>query len=314
MSRSGGRPDPQRRHPAEGGLVVDVLAHDRAPAGQPAARGRRNARRGDRPDDTVEDAALPVIVARQAHRCLFAHRHVDRSVGGKVQVPLLDCRDPGVSLAAQPVELGLLGDHAHGAAKAARAVERTLRPAQHFDALHVEHQRADGRIERHVVDIEPGGVEPLDPANGDRAVGEHAVVGRAETQVRDRRGKALDIGGAPGGKLLAADRGDAQPDVLERLRPSRGRDHDRVHVIVRFRARGLLRAAILVLRACRGRRRQHCHQHGAAHHEYMRGRSGTVPVGARYCDHLAHPIRICLKQSGPSPLAQSSCAESSKDG
>ena len=81
-----------------------------------------------------------------------------------------------------------LGDDADGTAHGGRTEQRTLRTAQHLDALQVEDPWVDRGRHRRVVDVDTGGREALpERASGDAADGDRTPVGHAKIAARAER-------------------------------------------------------------------------------------------------------------------------------
>ncbi len=89
--------------------------------------------------------------ARDAQRGLFAERQVDRALALQLAV----VAGLEFDIAAELADLRLLRQHVDGAARGIAAVQRALRPAQHFDALDVEILGFEdaGILQRHRVEV-----------------------------------------------------------------------------------------------------------------------------------------------------------------
>ena len=102
--------------------------------------------------------------------------------------------------------------------------KRALRPAQHFDMIQVQQVeiRHAGAVEIDAVDIKAdAGRQPVrrrivaQPANGERGL---ARIGRIDHQARRLELQLLDLRGAVGVQIVAADGGDGNGNILDIFR------------------------------------------------------------------------------------------------
>ena len=113
-----GRRLEQQRHAAtDAAAVIDVLFRIRP--------------------DRIDEAAEVRPIGDRAECDGAGQRYVDRALERITDVAALEDADPAFDRAFDPVDVGLIGDVANGAADTARPEQRPLRPAQGLDPVEV---------------------------------------------------------------------------------------------------------------------------------------------------------------------------------
>jgi hypothetical protein len=157
-------------------------------------------RRWCRPDHAVDPAALVIVQRADAQRRdAVDQRQIHHAVALVVEAAALGAAHHGVHRAGEIVQIRLIAHEVNGTAHGARAVQRALGSAQHFDAVDVEEARLGGargvdveHVDGHIVEINAGG--------GGTRLGAHAadldvvLAGTAAAGERQVRDGARQIG------------------------------------------------------------------------------------------------------------------------
>ena len=171
----------------------------------------------------------------RSRQLIVDQRQVEHEIVVVIETAAVRAGQEALEAALGLGQVGLVGDQFHRAAHGARAVQRTLRAAQHFDAIQVIERRIDDDLavlgtrrcrHRDVVEIEAD-------RRGVTAAGGHAAhldlgLARAVALERDaRRGRRQrrDIADTPILQILPAHRRDADGGFLHR-RGALLRGHD----------------------------------------------------------------------------------------
>ena len=156
-----------------------------------------------------------------------AERHVDIALGAQIVEALVGRGDPGL----ERLQARRRGVQVDRPGQGVAAVQRALRPLQHFKPRDVE--KGTGLLRSawfiHAVDenaddraiVLEGGVR-IGTANGDLGI----VAAERERQAGGDQLDSADIGDASLGKPLSSDRLDRQRHVLDVFRPLLRRDDD----------------------------------------------------------------------------------------
>ena len=160
-------------------------------------------------------------------RLVLRHGQVERAVDLIVRFGgVVGRRQAAVDTSGDVVGIGLHGDQANRAAHGARAVERSLRPAEDLDPIDIEYLGIDRFRHGSVVDVKAGRLFVGDAADTDRARVNDAVARVGERQVRNggsvieetRRGLLLEG--------FRAHRSNAERNRESGFGPPRGGHHD----------------------------------------------------------------------------------------
>ena len=125
----------------------------------------------------VDPAAIVLLADNEARReHIVDDGQVDRHVGAVVAAAAVGGGTAGAGLEVEIVQLCIVGEHPHHAVQRARAVQRALRSAQHFDVvqvigIQVRFHRGSHEAERHRIEVVADGAR----AGEQRTCGGHAA-------------------------------------------------------------------------------------------------------------------------------------------
>ena len=126
----------------------------------------------------IDPAAVGFVIDAGVQRQLVGHqRQIDRAALGKIGTAVFGAGGVGGQRQAECIRIGRRGDIADRTAFGTVAIERALRPAQHFDTFDIGQANFDrtvaieiGHGDRYIIKIEPdgrGARHRTDPANDD---------------------------------------------------------------------------------------------------------------------------------------------------
>jgi len=205
--------------------------------------------------EVLEEAVLAFDLADRAQRDLVAERHVDHRIDLLAVIVADFESDRGLGL-----EDGLLGGEHHRAAHRVLAEQGALRTLERLDAVEIVEGQAAGSL-RDAVDVGDDvlvGVEHLALAADDEFRTRRLEVAWLDLEVRHRELDVADGGHLAGFKLLGADRGDGDGNLLEVFLDAASGDDD------------VLEAALIVVLRHGGGSAEAAQRHRGATKQYDR--------------------------------------------